>query len=859
MNVPPLQIDNMTTCQVARHRSNQFHPVFIQELKCIRVLKSHQGCINRLVWNETGTLLASVSDDLTLCLWRSVSSRSRPSAQLLTSHTANMFGVRFLPCTSDQGMVTGGMDGLVQLHHLERPSSPSCSSSSRLYCHNAAVKYVEVEPSSPHVFFSAGADGYVRQYDCRLPCAGCMRSNEGEMGCMFPSHNCLVRIPSGRSSGILSVRVCPVDTNLLLVGAGDPSVRIFDRRMLSLEGPDAFTRPPVQRFCPHHLASSSRAHPTYAEFSPCGRKVVATYHTDHCYVFDRYDEPPPSVWESCSISSLTPVSVPVSASEETKDYPSIQRQIGREPLPLRKAYRCLSAATDLINRQLFFLGLGAVARTLDLTLATRAPSSKTAMALTMQSLRLRGQVLLGRGYRGDRDAAVRDLLQSMTLLTSYRAQKQSERGRESSSSPIQGDRKEAKGQSCQKMFASEEDGQLDRVIEGHCGPDTDVREVLSLVNSTAHPGSSHSSEETERGGGRGRSRDNVTSPVTPSNTPVSPADRDYYRRYVGAANIWTDIKEAVFVGGNGETIAAASDCGSVFLWDTHTAEFRSRFLADSEGLNCIQAHPSLPLLATSGLDDVVRLWGPSRLKCGDGGSGGGGSGESEIEDVDMGVEVWEDEEEDEQAANNAFTAGHYDTDDSDNNDNEEEEEEDDDISFVGPSEMDREIDAAFARPLHPFPSSFSLPHSYRNMSSSNDFSPPFSSLSSQGERLAGSMSTVSVTTETLPPLSPEDRVPVPVPVPVPAAAITAQTNDMQDALPSSRHERESVYGNQSQVQEKEKETDGKSISSVTNPTTEYLSSLNLTLSEARQLEQYVSRNQVRHRFYLGDSIMHYES
>jgi len=297
----------------------------------------------------------------------------------------------------------------------------------------------------------------------------------------------------------------------------------------------------------------------------------------------------------------------------------------------------------------------------------------------------------------------------------------------------------------------------------------------------------------------------------------------------------------------------------VFLWDTHTAEFRSRFLADSEGLNCIQAHPSLPLLATSGLDDVVRLWGPSRLKCGDGGSGGGGSGESEIEDVDMGVEVWEDEEEDEQAANNAFTAGHYDTDDSDNNDNEEEEEEDDDISFVGPSEMDREIDAAFARPLHPFPSSFSLPHSYRNMSSSNDFSPPFSSLSSQGERLAGSMSTVSVTTETLPPLSPEDRVPVPVPVPVPAAAITAQTNDMQDALPSSRHERESVYGNQSQVQEKEKETDGKSISSVTNPTTEYLSSLNLTLSEARQLEQYVSRNQVRHRFYLGDSIMHYES
>lgn len=33
--------------------------------------------------------------------------------------------------------------------------------------------------------------------------------------------------------------------------------------------------------------------------------------------------------------------------------------------------------------------------------------------------------------------------------------------------------------------------------------------------------------------------------------------------------------------------------------------------ADSQVVNCVQGHPSLPVLATSGIESAVRLWSPA--------------------------------------------------------------------------------------------------------------------------------------------------------------------------------------------------------------------------------------------------------
>ena len=55
---------------------------------------------------------------------------------------------------------------------------------------------------------------------------------------------------------------------------------------------------------------------------------------------------------------------------------------------------------------------------------------------------------------------------------------------------------------------------------------------------------------------------------------------------------------------------AGSDDGSFFIWDRKTTNIVRVLRGDDSIVNCLQPHPSDCLLATSGIDPVVRLWGP---------------------------------------------------------------------------------------------------------------------------------------------------------------------------------------------------------------------------------------------------------
>ncbi|GFS78955.1 WD and tetratricopeptide repeats protein 1 [Trichonephila clavipes] len=85
---------------------------------------------------------------------------------------------------------------------------------------------------------------------------------------------------------------------------------------------------------------------------------------------------------------------------------------------------------------------------------------------------------------------------------------------------------------------------------------------------------------------------------------------DYEVRFCGHCNTTTDIKEANFFGSNGQYIVAGSDDGSIFIWDRITTNIVRVLRGDESIVNCLQPHPSTCLLATSGIDPVVRLWGP---------------------------------------------------------------------------------------------------------------------------------------------------------------------------------------------------------------------------------------------------------
>ena len=120
---------------------------------------------------------------------------------------------------------------------------------------------------------------------------------------------------------------------------------------------------------------------------------------------------------------------------------------------------------------------------------------------------------------------------------------------------------------------------------------------------------------------------------------------DYETRFCGHCNTTTDIKEANFFGryvsflelkcqlgymtsldvsvagccvrynlslffSNGQYIVAGSDDGSFFIWERRTSNIVRVLRGDDSIVNCLQPHPTHCLLATSGIDPVVRLWSP---------------------------------------------------------------------------------------------------------------------------------------------------------------------------------------------------------------------------------------------------------
>ncbi len=78
-------------------------------MKLLHTLDSHRGCVNSVVWNESGSLLVSGSDDHRLVVTNPFS--KKVLADVETAHRANIFSAKFLPATSDAKIVSCAGDG----------------------------------------------------------------------------------------------------------------------------------------------------------------------------------------------------------------------------------------------------------------------------------------------------------------------------------------------------------------------------------------------------------------------------------------------------------------------------------------------------------------------------------------------------------------------------------------------------------------------------------------------------------------------------------------------------------------------------------------------------------------------------
>ncbi|XP_025414253.1 DDB1- and CUL4-associated factor 6-like [Sipha flava] len=121
------------------------------------------------------------------------------------------------------------------------------------------------------------------------------------------------------------------------------------------------------------------------------------------------------------------------------------------------------------------------------------------------------------------------------------------------------------------------------------------------ANNVEPSTSTDSGQETEK---RKKLKLNERCPGFNDFVPLQPVKA----QYKGHRNSRTLIKEASFWGN--DFIISGSDCGHVFIWDRYTCEIVMLLRGDNHVVNCIQPHPSLPLLATSGVDHDVKLWSP---------------------------------------------------------------------------------------------------------------------------------------------------------------------------------------------------------------------------------------------------------
>ncbi|KAF8528968.1 WD40 repeat-like protein [Hysterangium stoloniferum] len=82
------------------------------------------------------------------------------------------------------------------------------------------------------------------------------------------------------------------------------------------------------------------------------------------------------------------------------------------------------------------------------------------------------------------------------------------------------------------------------------------------------------------------------------------------QRYHGACNMDT-VKDVNFLGPKDNYVVSGSDDGNFFIWDKLTGGLRDILEGDESIVNVIEQHPSLPVLAVSGIDSTVKIFAPS--------------------------------------------------------------------------------------------------------------------------------------------------------------------------------------------------------------------------------------------------------
>lgn len=79
--------------------------------------------------------------------------------------------------------------------------------------------------------------------------------------------------------------------------------------------------------------------------------------------------------------------------------------------------------------------------------------------------------------------------------------------------------------------------------------------------------------------------------------------------YKGHSNSGT-VKGVNFLGPKCEYVVTGSDCGQIFIWNKKGGKVVRVIEADGFDVNCLDTHPHATVLASSGVENGIKMWTP---------------------------------------------------------------------------------------------------------------------------------------------------------------------------------------------------------------------------------------------------------
>eukprot|EP01135_Chromosphaera_perkinsii_P000457 Nk52_evm11s96 gene=Nk52_evmTU11s96 len=623
------------------------HNLHVKSLRQYKSLEGHNGCVNTLSWNESGSLLASGSDDRVVKIWRfheGGESGELEEGKLVesieTHHVANVFGANFLPGNSDTLVVSCAGDDNIFLHDL----GGGQGNMQHWDCSQNRVKKLAIAPNESFLFWTGGEDGVVRQYDIREKAKCASTEHRSPTSCK----TCLLNMRACRSEEMMTtynpqvrtISINPVYPMYLAVGCNDPFVDIYDRRMIRKQ---QFGNTSVFQLFPAHLKLAGkpqtledRISVTHVGFSSCGRKAIVSYLSEQIYTFDLNET-----------TNFYKFNHPESAQDPNgmndfyfgpgKCHDSVELSAGAS---LRDWCNCRHNATEYMDRicrpikgvgstetnSKFFEDLKKKA-----AMYFRKEQYLYAYSTYKRALKFAvsddekancynnmGISLLKRNWCGDKYES---------LLCCEKAVKMGVERVDKAFHRIMHVLYDLKRYAeCLKVYELlKEDGEVKlsksmNVIANH------AEEKLAEEEQRKSSGRKYRSHSPDDDDGENSSSDGEDEESSPDEEDEVDTHwqreklkmkwrryprSDFQGRYSGHCNANTDIKEAIFFGPRDEFIMSGSDDGNIIVWDSLTGEIIKIVKGDSAIVNCLCPHPTQPyMFASSGIDSEVKLWRP---------------------------------------------------------------------------------------------------------------------------------------------------------------------------------------------------------------------------------------------------------